>query len=337
MLPTSFDVARLAGVSQPTVSRALRGESGVAADTRRRVQEAAAELGYVTSQLGRGLSTRTTHRIGVVAAELTNPFYPYLVAPLHAELERAGYRSVLFVEGADDPLTVDELADGSMDGVVLTTTALNSTLPRLLAERGVPFVLLNREVDGIDADAAVVDNTQGATLVADLLVQLGHERIGAIFGPEWTSTGRDRERGFRRALAARGVELRDHLVTREPFGFDQGRLAVETLLAQREPPTAVFCGNDVQALGAYDGAARLGVRVPTDLTVVGFDDIPLASWARFDLTTVRCDLGRLAAVAAELLVRRIARRDQPHRRVVLPADLVLRGSHAPPSVTGRQR
>jgi LacI family transcriptional regulator len=328
VVPTSFDVARLAGVSQPTVSRALRGEPSVAPATRRRVEKAAATLGYVTSQLGRGLATRTTRRIGLVAAELTNPFYPYLVAPLHAELERAGYRSVLFVERGEDVLTVDELADGSLDGVVLTTAAVESTLPQALADRGVPFVLLNREVDGVAADAAVVDNTRGASLVADLFVSLGHRRIGALFGPPWTSTGRDRESGFRRALAAQGVELADELVSRSPFGFDQGQAGVRALLAQPEPPTAIFCGNDVLALGALDGAARLGVHVPEELTVVGFDDIPLASWARVELTTVRCDIARLAAMAAELLLRRISRPEDYSQRVVLPAELVLRRSHA---------
>ncbi|MGY1692465.1 LacI family DNA-binding transcriptional regulator [Geodermatophilus sp. SYSU D01105] len=331
MPATSFDVARLAGVSQPTVSRALRGEPSVAPETRRRVEEAAATLGYVTSHLGRGLATRRTRRIGVVAAELTNPFYPNLVGPLQRELEQAGYRSVLYAERGDDVLTVDELADGSLDGVVLTTVSLESTLPQSLTDRGVPFVLLNREVDGVVADAAVVDNVRGATMMADLLVELGHERIGALLGPEWTSTGRDRERGFRRALAARGRELPERSTVHGPFGFDEGREGLIELLGRGGPrPTAVFCANDVLALGAYDAAERTGLRVPEDLTIVGFDDISLASWARFDLTTVRCDLPRLAAVAAELLLKRIAVPGEYHQRVVLPVEAVRRGSHAAP-------
>jgi LacI family transcriptional regulator len=339
MAATSFDVARLAGVSQPTVSRALRGEQSVAAETRRRVEEAAAALGYVTSHLGRGLATRRTRRIGVVAAELTNPFYPHLVGPLHDELERAGYRSVLYVERGDDPLTVRELADGSLDGVVLTTAPLESTLPQSLAERGVPFVQVNREVDGVVADAVVVDNVRGAKLLADLLLDLGHERIGAVFGPTWASTGRDREHGFRRALADRGRELPDSLTLHGPFGFEEGKRGLQSLLGTDDPPTAVFCGNDVLALGALDEAARRGLRVPDDLTVVGFDDISFASWARFDLTTVRCDLARLAAVGIELLLKRITgRRDKHgdshaeyHQRVVLPVEVVLRGSHGAPA------
>jgi LacI family transcriptional regulator len=333
MAATSFDVARLAGVSQPTVSRALRGEPSVAPETRRRVEEAAAALGYVTSHLGRGLSTRRTRRIGVVAAELTNPFYPHLVGPLQRELELAGYRSVLYVERGDDALTVTELADGSLDGVVLTTVSLQSRLPQSLTDRGVPFVLLNREVDGVVSDAAVVDNVRGASLMADLLVELGHVRIAALLGPGWTSTGRDRERGFRKALAAHGLDLPDGLTVHGPFGFDEGRDGLTELLNRGGPrPTAVFCTNDVLALGALDAAARRGLGVPDDLTIVGFDDISLASWAYVDLTTVHCDLSRLAAVAVDLLLKRIASPEEYHHRVVLPVEIVRRGSHGAPAV-----
>ncbi|WP_448608659.1 LacI family DNA-binding transcriptional regulator [Geodermatophilus sp. URMC 60] len=332
MAATSFDVARLAGVSQPTVSRALRGEPSVAAETRRRVEEAAAALGYVTSHLGRGLATRRTRRIGVVAAELTNPFYPHLVGPLQQELERAGYRSVMYVDRGDDVLTVNELADGSLDGVVLTTATLESTLPQSLTDRGVPLVLLNREVDGVVADAAVVDNVRGAALMADLLVELGHERIGGLLGPPWTSTGRDRERGFRRALAAHGRELPEELTVHGPFGFEEGSDGLKELLGRGEPPTALFCANDVLALGAFDAATRSGLRIPEDLTIVGFDDITQASWAPFELTTVRCDLPGLAAVATDLLLKRINMPAEYHHRVALPVEVVLRSSHARPRV-----
>jgi LacI family transcriptional regulator len=327
---TSFDVARLAGVSQPTVSRALRGDSGVAPETRMRVERAAAELGYVTSHLGRGLATRTTRRIGIVAAELTDPFYAQIVERLQSELEQAGYRSVLFVDRGDDAVTVHELADGSLDGVVLTTSCLDSAAPGALSARRMPFVLFNGDVDGVLSDAAVVDNFGGAALVADFLVQLGHDRIGAVFGPDCTSAGRDRERGFRQALAAKGRPLSPRLTTRVPISFEQGATSVQALMSHEEQATALFCTNDVLALGALDAATRLGMRVPEDLTVMGFDDINLASWARFDLTTVSCDLARLAALAAELLLKRIADPQGYHHRIVVPTELVLRGSHAPP-------
>jgi len=330
MAATSHDVARLAGVSQPTVSRALRGESGVAIETRQRVEDAARFLGYVASQLGRSLATLRTRRIGIVAAELTNPFYPHLVEPLHDHFERAGYRSVLYAEREDSRVEFAELVDGSLDGIVLTTTVRGSALPRALLERGMPFVFLNRENDERAADAVVMDNEHGATLVADLLAGLGHHRIGAVFGPQSTSTGAQRETGFRGGLAAHGMQLAKHATVRGPFAFVAGRDGLRTLFAAPEPPTAIFCANDVLALGALDEATRMGIRVPEDLTVVGFDDISMSSMVRFNLTTIHCDLARLVADAADLLLKRIADPGRPHNRMVQQPELILRGTHASP-------
>lgn len=328
MAATSHDVARLAGVSQPTVSRALRGEPGVALKTRQRVEEAARTLGYVASQLGRSLATLRTRRIGIVAAELTNPFYPHLVEPLHNHFERAGYRSVLYAEHEDSRVAFAELVDGSLDGIVLTTTLLGSPLPGALLRRGMPFVFLNRENEERGADAVVVDNEHGATLVADLLVGLGHRRVGAVLGPVSTSTGAQREIGFRRGLASHGLELSERATARGPFSFAAGRVGLTRLLATKPAPTALFCANDVLALGALDEATRTGVRVPEDLTIIGFDDISMSSMTRFNLTTVHCDLERLVADAADLLLKRIADPARSRNRIVQQPQLILRGTHA---------
>jgi LacI family transcriptional regulator len=334
---TSRDVARLAGVSQPTVSRALRGQYGVAGETLRRIQEAAAALGYVPSQLGRGLATRSTRRIGIVAAELTNPFYPHLVEPLHDHFERAGFRSVLFTEREDNHVDFADLVDGLLDGVVLTTTLLGSKLPEELGRRGLPFVFLNRHSDQVEGDAVVVDNVYGGSLVADLFVESGHRRIGAVLGPSDTSTGSGREKGFRERLAHHGLELDPGVTARGGFSFAAGATGMRSVLCAAKPPTAVFCANDVIALGALDEATRLGVQVPQDVSVVGFDDITLASWNRFNLTTVHCDLFNLASVAADLLLKRIAEPTRMHTQVVQRPQLVLRGSHAKTAATPHQR
>lgn len=332
---TSRDVAKLAGVSQPTVSRALRGQPGVADETLQRVRAAAAALGYVPSQLGRGLATRSTKRIGIVAAELTNPFYPHLVGPLHDHFEQAGYRSVLFAEREDNYVALADLVDGLLDGVVLTTTLLTSQLPEELLKRGLPFVFLNRRSYEVDVDAVVVDNVYGGRLVADLLVELGHRRIGAIFGPRETSTGREREMGFRQRLEEHGIELAEEVTTHGVFSFTAGAAGIRAVFSAAKRPTALFCANDVIALGAIDEATRMGIRVPQEVSIVGFDDINVAAWKRFDLTTVHCDLFNLATVAADLLLKRIADPGRMHSQVVQRPELALRGSHAP--VTARQR
>ena len=330
-LITSHEVARAAGVSQATVSRALRNEPGVSPATRARVRAAARDLGYVTGHAGRALATRRTRTVGVVSPTLDNPFYPAFVTPLQAALHDAGLLTVLVTDSDEGALGVDSLMDGSFDGVVLTSCERHSTLPAELSARGIPVVLADRLVDGAVVDTCVSDNRFGAAVVADLLVELGHERIATIMGPGSTSTGYERHAGFVERLGALGVAGAAITVIRGPFEAEAGRRGLETLLGDgSSPPTAVFCGNDVIALGVLDAAKGLGVRIPEDLTVVGFDDIPLAAWGRFDLTTVHVDLDRMAQTVVEALVARLADPQAAPKQVVLAPRLVARGTHAPP-------
>jgi LacI family transcriptional regulator len=328
---TSHHVAALAGVSQPTVSRALRGDPRVANATRRRVTAAASKLGYIPSERGRSLSTRRTHRIGVVVDDLANPFYLQLLDALHLELERSEIRMLVYTSQASGQDRVERLIDGSIDGAVLTTTVLGSPLPGDLQRRQFPFVLLNREVDGVVADTCVADNFGGARRVAAELAGLGHRSVGAILGPASTSTGREREAGFRVELAERGLRLPDDRVRRGRFSFETGYEGLADLLEAPETPTAVFCANDVVAMGALNAARARGTEIPRDLTLVGFDDIAMAAWEVFGLTTVRQDIERMASTAATLVVQRIAAPGRVPERVVLPAEMVLRGTHGPPT------
>jgi LacI family transcriptional regulator len=170
-----------------------------------------------------------------------------------------------------------------------------------------------------------------ATAVAELLADLGHRRVAAILGPESTSTGQERAEGFRDALARRGIDLPPAQMVRGPFDPDTGRRGLIRLMSAQTPPTAVFCGNDVIALGVLNAAVSLGIAIPDSLTVVGFDDIPMAAWEAFDLTTVRVDLSQMASSVTALLVKRLATPGAPARSVVLEPRLVMRGTHAPPA------
>lgn len=324
---TSHDVARAAGVSQPTVSRALRDMPGIAPGTLERIRTIARELGYVPSERGRSLSTQRTRCIGIVAADLKNPFYPELVEPLRDGLERLGYRVLLIPDSSETDLQLSRIADGTVDGVIITTASTTSRLPHELSERGIPFVLVNRDVDGIEADRCIVDNQGGAVEVADLFVSTGHSAIGAVFGPIETSTGRDREAAFRVALRGRHVTLLENRVRRGPFEFEAGRVAAIELLQQDDRATAIFCANDVLAIGAYDGAVSIGMTPGRDVAIVGFDDISMAGWDVFALSTVRGDLSAVAAHAVRMLTQRIEDRDAPFESVTVPTSLVLRRSH----------
>jgi len=327
---TSHDVARVAGVSQPTVSRALRGDPRLSEATRKRVLAAAEELRYVPSQRGRSLATRSSGQVAIVVSDLGNPFYLQVLEELDRALHETRLRMLVLTPDENDAVPLDRLVDGSLDGAILTTTVLDSTLPRALSERGFPFVLLNREVDEAPGDVCVVDNHAGATLAARELIGLGHTRIAAIFGPATTSTGRDREAGFRAGLGEAGIPLPAELFRRGPFEFDRGRADAIELLGAR--PTAFFCANDILALGAYNGLASREVRIPEEISLIGFDDVLLAGWDMFQLTTVSQDIHGMVRAATDLLLTRIAHEGDrlPPRRVVLTPTMVHRRTHGPP-------
>ncbi|MCD2191863.1 substrate-binding domain-containing protein [Actinomycetospora endophytica] len=328
MLPTSHDVARLAGVSQATVSRALREHHGVARATRDRVREAARSLGYVPSSTARALSTRRTGRIAVVCSGLDDPFHAALVAPLHDALSDRGLQTVLVTDTDEHPVTIDDLLDGACDGVVLTTCSTTSPLPAALAARAVPCVIADRAVEDEGTDSCVVDDRAGAASVADLLVELGHRRIGVIAGPDTISTGRDRLTGFLDQLGRHGITVATRGIHTGPFTAETGRRGLVALLAAGPSmPTAVFCGNDVIALGALEAAAQYGVAVPGDLVVIGFGGLPIARWERVGLTTMDVDLAAMAREVTEMLVERLDGVTVPARTVKVPARLAARRTH----------
>ncbi len=326
---TSNDVARAAGVSQPTVSRALRGDPRIAANTRRHVAEVAERMGYHPDEKGRALATRSTGRVGVVAAELNNPFYPALLAPMTRELAEAGYRTVLLTDPVMGEVDIAALVTGSLDGVILTSTLESSRIPETLNRFGVPFVMANRTVPGVAADASVADNESGAREAARLLIELGHRRIAGIFGRAETSTSRLRTQAFRDRLAEADIALRPDLSRFGAFTQEWGYEAFTQLMSLREPPTAVFCANDVIAFGALNAGRDLNIDIPRDVTVIGFDNIPLAGWPIISLTTVDSDVAGMGRAAVDLLLARIREPDRPVETRSTATSLVLRATHGP--------
>ncbi|WP_203784469.1 LacI family DNA-binding transcriptional regulator [Paractinoplanes rishiriensis] len=307
---TSSTVAQAAGVAQSTVSRAFRGDPRVREDTRRLIFETAERLGYHPSWTppAPAQARPRTRSIGVVASDLTNPFFPALLNPVHDELQLMGYRFVLFAERTDLPTGQEallSLLNQAIDGVLVTTATLDSHLGAALAGRDLPIVLLNRYIDGMDVDRVTADNHHGGRTAVKHLLDLGHRRIGVVRGPANTSTSRDRHAGVTEGFAEAGVALDERLVREGPFSHQSGYQNARELLRLPDPPTALLCGNDVIAFGAIDAAKSLGLDVPGDVSVLGFDDVPMASWEVFQLTTVRQPLAEMARAAARLLVERI--------------------------------
>ncbi len=322
----SRDVAADAGVSQATVSRALRNDPIVAEKTRLRVHEAALRLGYVPNDLGRSLKNQATHRVAFLA-DLDNPLWAMLVAEAHDGLAEHGYTMTLLAERGDPVTLSTYLASGWADGVIITSARLDAQLPQMLSRRGVPFVLVNRTISGTTGDAVVADNVSGGRASAQLLMAGGHTRIGALFGPSDTSTGIDRERGFRLGLEEGGVPLPESRVRHGEFEYAYGREALSGLLQGRSRPTAVFCTNDIIAMGAINAAHELGLRIPGDLALTGFDDLEESAWPVYDLTTIKVPFDEMLRAAIGMLLRRLAGDDAPPRVDVHPVVPVLRSTH----------
>ncbi len=323
---TSIEVARLAGVSQSTVSRVFSANNLVADETTMKVVEAARTLRYKPNLIARSLITRRTDMIGIVMAEITSPFYPYVLEKFTRRLHELGKSVLLFSTGPDSDVdeTLQDVLKYQLDGLIIANATLSSMLVSECAERGTPLMLFNRYVRGAQASAVCCDNVAGGQLVADVLSQAGHRQLAYIAGKANTSTNADRERGFSERLQ----ELEYGPFHREQgeYTYQSGYDAAKRLLGRDDPPDGIFCANDIMALGAIDAARDLDIKVPDELSIIGFDDIPAASWTAYNLTTVRQPVTRMIDMSTQLLLERIV---SPHLEPVtmfVPGKLVPRGS-----------
>ncbi|WP_197376137.1 LacI family DNA-binding transcriptional regulator [Mycolicibacterium baixiangningiae] len=325
-MPTSYDVARLAGVSQATVSRALSGGT-VSAETRKKILEAAKAVGYVPNLGARAMKTGRVNTIGVVVADLRNPFYPEILDALTSYLDAAGQKVTLWnSDGPGNDAALEAINAGSVDGVIFTTVTEASAPLRAALRRHSPVVLINRTVETLGCDQVSSDNMAGGGTVADYLLENGHRRIAFLGGPSTASTARDRFRGFSQRLAEAGAPLPVEQVLEGPFSHDFGLSAATRLLRADDPPTAIFCSNDLVAFGALDAARAERVAVPDDLWIVGYDDIAMSAWPAFDLTTVHQPSRTMAEAGARALLDRIAEPTAPYRTLTFRSHLVVRGT-----------
>jgi LacI family transcriptional regulator len=332
---TIKDVADAVGVAESTVSRALAGHPAVREATRAAIQDAARRLGYPARQTSLPqpalVAQRGTPRaVGVVVAALQNQFFPFFVDYLHDALRALDFHMTLIIDDfarAGASSAFEPLFRRYLAGVILATATTDSRIAALLHEAGMPLVLAVRSVDGLDVDCVQVDNVMAGDIAARHLLELGHRRIGFVLGPPNTSTSRERLAGARRAIEARGLAVDDALILPGTYTHAGGYSGVAQLLAASEPPSAIICGNDTVAIGGLEAARRHGIDVPGALSLIGFDDIPMAGWAMIGLTTVRQPMAEMAATAASRIAERIAAgQTLPPRRDLLPVSLVQRSS-----------
>jgi LacI family transcriptional regulator len=305
---TIEEVAQLAGVSPSTVSRILNGTATVSGAKQQAVADAIAQLGFVPNPMARGLATGRTLSIGVVTQAIDSPFYAVALRGIEDELDKAGY-SPLFVSGhwdaTQEARCIDVLRSRRVDGLIVLTGRLSDASLRNVA-KSLPVVVTGRKLKAPGLYALDFDNIQGSRLATEHLLGLGHRRIAFIAGDPLHPDAKARERGYREALEAAGVAFDPSLVVQGAYQEEGGRLAVEQLLTAKRRFSALFSANDQMALGALLSLHRHGLRVPQDVSVVGFDDLQVSMYVSPPLTTVRQpvqDLGRLAAQAVLALLQ----------------------------------
>lgn len=328
---TSAEVATRAGVSQSAVSRVFTPGASASSRTIAKVRKAAEELGYRPNALARAVVSGKSRIIGLVVAYLDNQFYPDVLERLSNALQNEGYHVLVFMASqtaGNIDSVVDELLDYQVDGIIAASVALSSDLTKRCRDAGVPMVLFNRAQDDPYMSAVTSDNVAGGRKVAELFVSAGHTKIGYIAGWEGASTQRDRERGFVEGLAAAGRKL--HVRAVGDFKMESARDATRKMFAN-DPPDAVFVANDHMAMAVMDTLRfELGLTVPGDVAVVGYDDVQAASWPAYDLTTVRQPANRMVAETVGILLSKIDGSQVEPKIVEIDGPLIQRGSTRAP-------
>jgi DNA-binding LacI/PurR family transcriptional regulator len=324
---TSIEVAKRAGVSQSTVSRVFSNNSpNVSAEARERVLQASKELGYQPNAIARMMSTRQTNIVGIVMATITSPFYPYVLEKFLRELQAIDRQVLLFT--ASEYQSIDDILPLALqyqvDALIITSATLSSEMAAASMQSGTPVILFNRSVNDPNVSAVCADNIAGGQLVADVLLDTGHQRLAFIAGIQDTSTSIDREQGFAGQLYARGYSNWQR--AQGHYTYESGYQAAQTLLNKPEPPDAIFCANDIMALGAIDAVRAAGLQVGKAVSVIGFDDIPMAGWGAYQLTTISQEVDVMIQQTLTLMLEKLEAPESPSRVEQIAGKLIIRAS-----------
>jgi LacI family transcriptional regulator len=330
---TIIDVAAEAGVSFGTVSRVINNDVHVKQETRERVLKAVQRLGFVANRQARSLAGGKSNSIGVLVPDLGTGYIGEIIRGIDAELSLKNLDLILYTThrtASKEANYVANLAKGMVDGLLLVLPRSPADYIGTLTLRNFPFVLIDHQGTGRDCPAVGATNWQGAYNATEYLIKLGHNRIGFITGSMDLSCSKDRLDGYRSALRTHHIPDGPELIYEGTFFQPDGYAGTCALLDINNPPTAIFASNDVMALGAMDAVRSHGLRVPEDVSVLGFDDIPQAALVRPTLTTVRQPLEQMGRVATQMLLDMLKNPEKEIDRVELPTELMARGSTLPP-------
>ncbi len=329
--PTITSVAKAAGVSKSTVSKVLNRQLGVSSKTRKKVLRVIDQFGYTPSIVAKSLKNKKTKAVGVILPNIINPFFAAMLRGIEDSAIRKGY-VVVFCDSDDtrekESLYFQIFENRWVDGIIFSGTATDAEEEahiRKIQNKGIPVVLVDREIEAYFTNVVMVDNVRAAFEATTYLLDLGHRKIGHIAGPQEIKVFAKRLQGYKEALARCGVSVDLQLVRKGDLSIRSGESAARELMMKKVPVTALFCGNDLMAIGAMKEFQRNGLKIPQDVCLMGFDDIPLASLVSPSLSTVAQPSYQIGTTAIDLLVKSIEERSIDNK-VILPTKLILRES-----------
>jgi DNA-binding LacI/PurR family transcriptional regulator len=324
------DIAREAGVSHSTVSRALSNSSLVKAETKERISQLAKEMGYTPNTVARSLVRRRTETLGLVVSTVADPFAAEVVRGIEETAFDNGF-SVLLCESSNNRdreiAAVRMLREKRVDGIVVSASTVGDFYMPLLDELDIPIVLVNREQGTEYTYSIATDDIHGGALAVTYLLRLGHRRIGVITGPVQSQSSHNRLQAYRQTIEELGIPFDSQLIVPGDGKADGGHSGADCLLDASYPPTAVFCYNDLTAIGTIRAIKNRGLRVPDDVSVIGFDDIPFAEYIDPPLTTVRQHRYTMGGLATEMILA-LLNGKSPEANIYLKGDLIVRESCA---------
>jgi len=335
-VPTVLDVAKRAGVSPITVSRVINNSGYISAATRDRVETVIKEIGYVPNTLARGLRSKRTNTLALVVTDITNPYFTSMARGVEDVAGASNY-AVIYCN-TDESETKEEkyaniLAQRQVDGVLLVPACENAKIINFLKSNDISVVVLDRRVSGVNTDFVRADSENGANRLIKLLIGLGHERIAVITGPKKVSTAVDRVKGYRQALVDAGLK-ENELVYYGSFTQQSGYDFTKQAMLQSPRPTAIFAANNFILLGVVKALRELQLKVPEDISVVGFDDFPESMLVKPFFTAVLQPAYEMGRLAAELLLKRISGELSGEcQKIILQTELIERESSGPKKET----
>ena len=329
---TSIDVAKEAGVSQSAVSRVFSKGGSASASTIQKVQEAANKLGYRPNVLARSLITGKSRIIGVIVAYLENQFYPEALEKLSHKLQQQGYHVLVFLASnsqSEIDEVVSEILDYQVDGIIVASASLSSSLSEQCERANIPVVMFNRVDLSSSAHCVTSDNYKGGHDIAEYLIRCGHQRVSYIAGWEGASTQRDRERGFLDGLKAGGLALHSRAVGN--YNHEEAIIAAREIFAADHIPDALFVCNDHMAFAVMDVIRHeFGLSIPDDVSVIGYDHVPPAAWPSYSLTTMRQPTGQMVDACIATLISSIEGVASTQQNAVIESPFIIRNSTKKP-------